>query len=149
MVPNYPGQQVSVHGIGGPILWLPLFAGAGRLGAILVMTGVALLVIVDIFRLLVGQGIRRTTGVAVAGFFAAATPFFAFAHLTFVDLIAAWVVIYLFRKILKKGQLWKRELVTSSVLLGILPWVHVKFTVVEALLLLFLLARIVAQNKAT
>ena len=147
-VTNQQGRHVTVHGIGGPILWLPLFAVAGRIGAILFMTGVALLVIVDIFRFLVEQGIRRTSAAAVAGFFAAATPFFAFAHLTFVDLIAAWVVIYLFRKILKGGQLRKRELGTSSVLLGILPWVHVKFTVVEALLLLFLLARIVAQNKA-
>src|ERR1700737_2591773 len=25
-VTNYQGRQVSVHGVGGPILWLPLFA---------------------------------------------------------------------------------------------------------------------------
>jgi hypothetical protein len=145
---NQQGRHVSVHGIGGPILWLPLFALAGRMGAILFMAGVSLLVIVDIFRFLEERGIRTISAVAVTGFFAAGTPFFAFAHLTFVDLIAAWAVIYLFRKILKEGELRKRELVSSSVLVGILPWVHVKFVAVEVLLLLFLLARIVVQNNA-
>jgi hypothetical protein len=147
-VTNNQGQRVPVHGIGGPVLWLPLFAVAGRMGAILFIAGVSLLVIVDIFRFLVEQGVRRRSALAVAGLFAAATPFFAFAHLTFVDLLGAWAVIYVFRKTLKKGRLGKRELVSSSLLLGILPWVHVKFVAVEALLLLFLLARIVADNRA-
>jgi hypothetical protein len=56
-------------------------------------------------------------------------------------------VIHVFRKSLKGGELGKVEMASSSILLGILPWVHVKFVVVEALLLLFLLARIVADNK--
>lgn len=146
-VTNYQGIRVSVHGVGGPVLWLPLFAVAGRLGAILFMAGVSFLVIVGIFRLLEERGIGKTSALAVAGSFAAATPFFAFAHLTFVDLIAAWAVIQLFRRILKEGELARRELVSSSILVGILPWVHVKFVVVEALLLLFLLARIVAGNR--
>jgi hypothetical protein len=146
-VANQDGRHVSVHGVGGPILWLPLFAVAGRMGAILFMAGVSLLIIVGIFRFLEERGIRKTSALAVAGLFAASTPFFAFSHLTFVDLIAALAVIHLFRKILKEGDLRKGELVTSSTLLGILPWVHVKFVVVEALLLLFLLARIVAANK--
>ena len=147
-VTNYQGRQVSVHGIGGPILWLPLFAVAGRMGAILFMTGVSLLVIVGIFKFLEERGIRKTSAAVVAGFFAAATPFFTYAHLTFVDLIGAWAVIHVFRKSLKDGELRRREIVSSSILLGILPWVHLKFVVVEALLLLFLLARIVAANKA-
>ena len=146
-VTNYQGVQVSVHGVGGPILWLPLFAVAGRMGAILFMAGVSLLVIADIFRFLEERGIRKRVSVLVAGSFAAATPFFAFAHLVFVDLIGAWAVIYLFRKILKDGELRKRELVSSSILVGILPWVHVKFIAVEALLLVFLLAKIVVGNK--
>jgi len=146
-VTNQAGRHVSVHGVGAPILWLPLFAAAGRIGAMLFMAGVSLLVIVDIFRFLEEQGIRKSSALAVAGLFAAATPFFAFAHLTFVDLMAAWAVIHLFRKILKKGELGKGELVSSSILLGLLPWVHVKFVLVEALLLLFLLARIVVGNK--
>jgi hypothetical protein len=144
---NYQGVPVSVHGVGVPIMWLPLFAVAGRLGAILFMAGVSLLVIVEIYRLLGERGIGKTSALAVAGVFAAASPFFAFAHLTFVDLIAAWAVIHLFRKILKEGELAKSELVWSSILVGILPWVHVKFVVVEALLLLFLLARIVGANR--
>jgi hypothetical protein len=146
-VTNQLGRRVSVHGVGGPVLWLPLFAVAGRMGAILFMAGVSLLVIVDIFRFLEEQGIRTTSAVAVAAVFAAASPFFAFAHLTFVDLIGAWAVIYVFRKALKKTELGKRELASGSVLLGILPWVHVKLIVVEALLLLFLLARIVVGNR--
>jgi hypothetical protein len=146
-VTNNQGLRVPVHSVGGPILWLPLFAVAGRMGAILFIAGVSLLVIVDIFRFMVEQGVRRRSALAVAGFFAAATPFFAFAHLTFVDLLGAWAVIYVFRKTLKKGDAGRRELVFSSILLGILPWVHVKFIVVEALLLLFLLARILTDNR--
>ena len=148
MVANSQGLLVSVHGVGGPILWLPLFAVAGRIGAILFMAGVSLLVIVNMFRFMEEQGIGKRSAFAVAGAFAAATPFFAFAHLTFVDLIGAWAVIYVFRKALKRGDLRTRELAASSVLIGILPWVHVKFVVVEALLLLFLLARILAGNRA-
>jgi hypothetical protein len=147
-VTNSRGLHVPVHGVGGPILWLPLFAVAGRMGAILFTAGVSLLVIVDIFRLMHEQGIRKTSAVAVAGFFAAATPFFAFAHLTFVDLLGAWAVIHLLRKTIKEGALRKGDLVSSSLLVGILPWVHVKFVVVEALLLLFLLVKVVADNRA-
>src|SRR4030088_2932473 len=73
-VANRHGRQVSVHGVGGPILWLPLFAVAGRMGAILFMAGVSLLVIVEIFRFLEEQGIRKTSAVAVAAVFAVATP---------------------------------------------------------------------------
>ena len=146
-VTNDAGIRVPVHGIGGPILWLPLFAVAGRMGVVLFMVGVSLLVIVDIFKFLQERGISKTSAVAAAGLFAAATPFFAFAHLIFIDLLGAWAVIYVFRKILKEGDLRNREIFSASVLLGIQPWVHVKFIVVAALLLLFLLARIVADNR--
>src|SRR3979411_2617643 len=40
-VTNNQGRHVPVHGIGGPVLWLPLFAVAGRMGAILFVAGVS------------------------------------------------------------------------------------------------------------
>ncbi len=144
---NYQGLPMPVHGVGGPILWLPAFAAAGRLGATLFIAAVSLIVIVEIFRFLEELGIRRGTALLVAGLFAAGTPFFAFAHLVFVDVIGAWAVIHLFRKILKRGALRRSELVSCSMLVGILPWVHVKFATLEVLLLVFLLARVMAGGR--
>jgi hypothetical protein len=146
-VTNYQGLRMPVHGVGGPILWLPLFAVAGRLGATLFVAAVSLVVIVEIFWFLDERGIRRRTALLVAGSFAVATPFFAFAHLVFVDVIGAWAVVHLFRKIVKDGKLRRSELVACSTLLGILPWVHVKFIVLEALLLVFLLGRVIADSR--
>lgn len=146
-VTNYQGLRMPVHGVGGPILWLPLFALAGRLGATLFVAAISLVVIVEIFRFLDERGIRRRTALPVAGSFAVATPFFAFAHLVFIDVIGAWAVIHVFRKILKDGELRRRELVACSTLLGILPWVHVKFIVLEALLLVFLVGRVIAGGR--
>ena len=144
---NYQGVPMPVHGVGGPILWLPLFAVAGRLGATLFVAAVSLIVIVEIFKFLEEQRIRRRTALLVAGLFAVATPFFAFAHLVFVDVIGAWAVIHLFRKALKDGELRRSELISCSILLGILPWIHVKFITLEALLLVFLLAKVIADGR--
>jgi hypothetical protein len=146
-VTNYRGVPMPVHGVGGPILWLPLFAAAGRLGATLFVAVVSLLVIVDIFMFLDERGIRRRTALLVAGLFAAATPFFAFAHVVFIDVIGALAVIHIFRKVLKDGELRRSELLSCSMLLGILPWVHVKFIAIEGLLLVFLLAKVIADNR--
>src|ERR1700730_10546044 len=57
MVTNSQGKQVSVQGIGGPILWLPLFAVAGRMGAILFMAGVSLLFVGCIFQFFWAAGV--------------------------------------------------------------------------------------------
>jgi len=143
------GVRVPVHGIGGPLLWLPFFALAGRMGVVLFIAGVSLLVIAEVFLLLREQGIRRTPAAAVAAVLPPATPFFAFSHLIFVDLFGALAVVHVFRNGFRPAPLRVRDLVSSSLVAGILPWIHVKFILVEVLLLGFLLARVLTGNSAS
>lgn len=138
---NVHHQILPLHSIGAPLLWLLPFALLGRLGAVWFIALVTVLVIFTLYRLLVLMEISERTSFYVCLAYAVASPFFIYAHLTFVEPIGALACVYVVRVLLQEQISWK-ELTISSILLGILPWVHIRLALLEIPLFLFLLYKI-------
>ena len=143
---NASGQLLPLHSIGGPILWLIPFALFGRLGAVLFISLVSVLIILNIYKFLLTMGIRQSYAFLVSLAFAIASPLYIYSHLLFIEPIGALLCIYVFRKAFQEN-LTISDLVISSVCLGILPWVHIRFALLEMILFFALLYKIYEQNK--
>jgi hypothetical protein len=146
--PNARGQALPLHGIGGPFLWLPFFAWLERLGAIIFICLISALAVYNVYKLLEALGISQGYRLLVSLGFALGSPIYIYAHLTFIEPIAASLCIYILRVFCQKN-LRILDLVGSSIALGILPWVHIRFALIELLLFSFLLYRLYQENKWT
>lgn len=134
------GQVLSIHGIGGPILWLLPFALLGWLGAVLFMAAVTLLIIWNILLFLRELGIEERYALLVSLGYAVASPLTVYAHLTFIEPIAAFLCLYVSRKIVQRQVTW-RDSVLCSMSLGLLPWIHIRFAALEIILFCMYLYR--------
>ena len=143
---NVYGQLLPLHNIGGPVLWLIPFALFGRLGAMWFMSLVSVLIIVNIYQLLLTMNIRPRYAFLVSLGYAIASPLYIYSHLNFVDPIGALLCIYVFRKVLQE-TVSVSDVFISSVCLGILPWVHIRFALLEMILFFALLYKVYQQNK--
>ena len=143
---NVYGQLLPLHNIGGPVLWLIPFALFGRLGAMWFMSLVAVLIILNIYKLLLTMHIRHSYAFLVSLAYAIASPLFIYSHLNFIEPIGALLCIYVFRKVLQE-TVSVSDVFLSSVCLGILPWVHIRFALLEVILFFALLFKIYQQNK--
>ena len=143
---NQREQLLPIHGIGGPILWLLPYYFWGRLGAVLFMTVISLLIIFNIYAFLVTMHIRRRYALLVSLAFALGSPLYIYAHLLFIEPLAALAGIYVLRKVFQQ-EVTLVDVTLSSILLGILPWIHIRFALVEMPLFFALLYRIYLQNK--
>jgi hypothetical protein len=138
---NEHRQLLPLHSIGAPLLWLLPFALLGRLGAVWFIALVTVLVILTLYRLLRLLEISETVSFRVCLAYAVASPFYIYAHLSFVEPIGALACVYGVRVLLQEKLSW-RELTASSILLGILPWVHIRLALLEIPLFFLLLYRI-------
>jgi hypothetical protein len=143
---NTRGQALPLHGIGGPILWLIPFALFGRAGAIGFITFVSILIILNIYWLLKVLGIRESYAFLVSVAFALGSPIYIYSHLTFIEPIGALLCIYITR-IIFKPERTNIDLVCASAALGVLPWLHIRFAQIEAVLFFFLLYRLYQQES--
>ncbi len=144
--PNKWGQLLPLHSIGAPVLWLIPFAVAGRLGTLLFMSLVSVLMVVNIYLLLVSLGIRRNYAFATSLGLALASPIWVFSHHDFVEPIAALLCVYIVQ-VLFKERLRAWDLVGSSLALGVLPWIHIRFALFEAVLTCFLLLKVYQDHR--
>lgn len=142
---NIRGQPLPLHGIGGPILWLIPFALFGKAGAIGFITVVSILTILNIYWLLKALGIRENYAFLVSVAFALGSPIYIYSHLTFIEPIGALLCIYVTR-IIFKPERSNIELMCASAALGILPWLHIRFAQIEAVLFFFLLYRLYQEE---
>ncbi|HEX6554183.1 MAG TPA: hypothetical protein VF026_15565, partial [Ktedonobacteraceae bacterium] len=140
------GRLMPLHSIGAPILWLLPFYLLGRLGAVFFISLLSILIILNIYKLLITMNIGATYAFVVSLAYAIASPVYLYSHLTFIEPVGALICIYVLRKILQKERTLT-EVVVSSLLLGILPWVHIRFAFFELVLFFALLVRIYEQNR--
>jgi hypothetical protein len=138
---NVHHQLLPLHSIGAPLLWLLPFALLGRLGAVWFMALVTVLVVLTLYRVLLLMGISEQVSFRVCLAYAVASPFYIYAHLTFVEPIGALACVYVVRVLLQEKHSWG-ELTISAILLGFLPWVHIRLALLEIPLFFFLLYRI-------
>ena len=143
---NKWGELLPLHSIGAPILWLIPFAIAGRAGTLFFMCLVSMFIIVNIYFLLVSLGIRRNYAFLVSASVALASPIWVFSHHNFVEPIAALLCVYVVRVVFQE-RLRTLDLLGSSLALGILPWIHIRFAFFEIVLCCFLLARIYQEYR--
>lgn len=143
---NVYGQLLPLHNIGGPVLWLIPFALFGRLGAMWFMSLVSVLIILNLYKLLLTMNIRHSYAFLVSLAYAIASPLYIYSHLNFIEPIGALLCIYVFRKVLQE-TVSVSDVFISSVCLGILPWVHIRFALLEVILFFALLFKIYQQNK--
>jgi hypothetical protein len=143
---NVSGQLLPLHNIGGPVLWLIPFALFGRLGAMWFMSLVSVLIILNIYKLLLTMHIRHSYAFMVSLAYAIASPLYIYSHLNFIEPIGALLCIYVFRKVLQE-TVSVSDVFLSSVCLGILPWLHFRFALLEVILFFALLFKIYQQNK--
>jgi hypothetical protein len=138
------GQLLPLHSIGAPILWLIPFLVLGRLGAVFFISLVSLLIILNIYKLLVAMKISQKNAFIVSLAYTIASPVYMYSHLTFIEPVGALICIYVLRKIVQK-ELKITEVSVCSLLLGLLPWVHIRFALFE-LILFFALFYTIYEN---
>jgi hypothetical protein len=143
---NAYGQLLPLHSIGGPLLWLLPFFLLGRLGVTLFIAIVSTLTILNIYRLLVILHISRKIAYSVCIAYAFASPLAIYAHLVFIEPIATLICVYIVRVCLEDVQ-QPYDLVLCSLLLGILPWVHSRFALLELPLFFGLLYKLYRYYK--
>ncbi len=140
VTPNQKGQLRSVHSIGGPVLWLVPFALFGRIGAVLFVAFLTTLVILNMYLLLCALGINERYALIVCFIYTIASPIYIYAHLTFIEPIGAFICVFVLRKVCEP-RLRKWDILVCSLLLGLLPWIHIRFTLLTGILFLSLLYR--------
>src|SRR5947209_10578224 len=140
------GQLMPLHSIGAPILWLLPFYLLGRLGAVFFISLLSVLIILNIYKLLITMNIGTTYTFVVSLAYAIASPVYLYSHLTFIEPVGALICIYVLRKILQKERM-PTEVIVSSLLLGILPWVHIRFAFFHLAFFFALLFRIYEQKQ--
>lgn len=146
VVPNMRGQLLPVQNIGAPVLWLLPFYLLGRLGAMLFISLVAVLVVYNMYKLMLLLGIQERYAFLVCAAYIAASPLYLYSHLTFVEPIGALLCITIVRRLFQQ-KVTLQELLISSILLGILPWVHIRFALFEIVLFFPLLYKTYMQYK--
>ena len=143
---NARGQLLPLHNIGGPVLWLIPYYLWGRLGAVFFISLLSVLIIHNIYKFLLTMHISQRYAFIVSLAYAVASPLYIYSHLTFIEPIGAFICIYVFRKIFQK-EMRVSEIIISSILLGILPWIHIRFALFEMILFFSLLYKIYATNR--
>lgn len=144
---NKWGQVLPLHSIGAPVLWLIPFALAGKFGTLLFMSLLSMLMVVCIYLLLVSLDIRRNYAFLVSLALALASPIWVYSHRNFVEPVAALICVYIVQVLFKKERLRTLDLIGTSLVLGILPWIHIRFALCELVLACFLLARVYQDHR--
>jgi hypothetical protein len=140
------GQLLPLHSIGAPLLWLLPFYLLGRLGAVFFISLLSVLIILNIYKFLITMNIGAKYAFVVCLAYAIASPLYMYSHLTFIEPVGALICIYVLRKIFQ-NELSLSGLLVSSLLLGILPWVHIRFAFFELVLFFALLYKIYAHHQ--
>ena len=135
-----------MHNIGGPVLWLLPYALLGRMGVLLFMSIITVLIVVNIYCCLLSIGISERSAFLAGLAYGLASPLTIYAHLSFVEPLGALIVIYLLRLLLAP-ELKIRQVVLGALLLSLLPWVHIRFALVEIPLFLLLLYKLLRTKQ--
>jgi hypothetical protein len=135
------GEIYSIHAPGLPVVLLPAYAAAGAYGALLVLCTVGALTALAVFDLattVAGPVAARLAWAAVA----LTVPVVPYAWSIFPEMpgaaIVAWAAVWL----ASNREVSRTQWAMRGVVLAILPWLHTKFVVLQAALVLLLAWRL-------
>ncbi|MFZ0313067.1 MAG: hypothetical protein WAL85_10215 [Candidatus Korobacteraceae bacterium] len=143
------GQRLLWHDIGLPILLVPGYALAKRLGAQLTIAVIASLIPVAAVDIALLLGAGAIPSIIAAMVFTLTPPVYIFAQTVFTEILGGagilWIVLA-FLKYRDKAATW--HLLQAGILFGVLPWMCIRFWVLEAPLFLLIAAYIASQQRS-
>jgi len=148
VVATFKGQQLLWHDVGLPILLIPGYMLAKCLGAQLTIAVIASLIpvaVVDIALLLGAAGIPFIVAAMV---FTLTTPVYIFAQAIFPEILGGAAIVWIvlsFQKYRRCPANW--QLLRSGMLFGFLPWICIRFWVLEFPLVLVIAVYIASQQS--
>jgi len=147
VVKSLSGKFYSMHGIGGPVLWLIPFALFGKAGALLTMAIVVLGILYNFYYLLLAAGIEKRVSMITTFLISLGSPLLMYSYLLFVEPIGALIITYAFRKFLEKKQLADKTLIILGIVLSAIAWVHIRMAILAIPLLILLLFKLYQQKE--
>ena len=145
VVPGPDGRPLSLHSVGGPLLWLLPFMAWGRAGALGFIAVVTVLVVANIYLFLRERQITAGYALFTTLLFAAGSPLYVYASMSFVEPICALIVLYAVR-VLLADKPHPARLVTCCIGLAYAPWIHVRMLLPVAAIAGLLIGRFWVQR---
>lgn len=135
------GEWYPSHNIGLPLLIALGYWLGGQRGVMLSLFPIALLLAVNVFNL--SWEISRDKKVAFLSWAVVFTtsPVLLYAFQLFPEIVAALVVVNAFRKIRNVREIGGWTALTVGLGLGYLPWLHMRYAALTAILAFFFLVR--------
>jgi hypothetical protein len=141
------GEIYSIHAPGLPALLLPAYALAGKYGALLMLCAsgaLAALAVFDLAAVVAGPAVALITWAAVA----LTVPFVPYAWSIFPEMpgaaIVAWAAVWL----ASRRDVSRARWAMRGIVMALLPWLHTKFVIFQAALVMLLAWRLRRQRAS-
>ena len=145
---NRKHQEVPWHDVGGPILLMPGYVIAGRIGATLELNAIAALLALGIFELAFQLCGARSKALWTWALFAFSAPFLLYSAELFPDDIGACVTVWASLAALSFLRLRERKwLLVTGGLAASAPWFSIRYWMVAAPLLAVTGLYLLAEGK--
>jgi len=125
--PGRDGALYSIHGVGLPLLLLPGFAVLGLKGVLATEALMAALAVLETFRATELFTGRKSMAVFASVAFALTAPTLPLATMAYPELPAAFLAVSTLRRVLEPGEPGKLGCGLWGLVLGVLPFLHMKF----------------------
>ncbi len=147
LVTTPKGQRLLWHDIGLPILLVPGYMLAKRLGAQLTIALIASLIAVAVVDIAFLLGAGVVPSIVAAMVLTLTPPVYIFAQTIFTEILGGAAIIWVVRAFLKYRQQpadWR--LLQAGIFFGLLPWVCIRFWVLEFPLFLVIAGYVASQQ---
>jgi len=139
------GEIYSLHSVGLSVLLLPAYGLGGYAGASYFMALLAALVAWETREAVFSWTSRLALADGVGWMVALSPPLIHYAGLIFTEVPAALIVALVLSR---GGRTGRKGLLALGIAVAALPWLNVRYVVVEAVLLVYLVFRIGARSRA-
>jgi hypothetical protein len=147
-VPGANGEELARHDIGLSLAVLPGYAIAGRVGALVTLNLIAAAAALAVFEIALFLG-GITAALHTWALFAFSAPVLAFAGELFPEIVGAaattWAALLVLRYSARRSY---SLLFLIGVLLGLLPWICVRYWIIAGSLWLVALLLLVASTQS-
>ena len=121
------GTEYSIHGIGLPIILLPGYGLAGLTGVVMTLAALGAMLVRSLFTATVAIGAGYSSAILVCAAFVFTTPTLFLSLSVYPELPTAAIVTFVAARILQTQQSESAAVFGWSLLVGTLPFFHMKF----------------------
>lgn len=135
------GRLYSVHNVGTSAILIPAYALGGRAGATLFMSFLSALLATQIYALCRSYSPKEKTALLSWAPLALSIPLMPYGSSIYPEVPAALITLSAWRLVFEKRGFQWRHFLAVSLLVGFLPWFHVRYLAASAALLVLCLIR--------